>query len=140
MEGRVQDTPQDKDGLKETLELEARITSLFHSVGVKISPYVKSYMLMADDNFVNRRDRTSNDIHLFLELRDGQVFHLRAYTRHMLDTGEQEKGVFLTAYLNDKVTHTGGVHSLRQASYPWDAEAVFQEILKQNPGLFSIKL
>lgn len=122
--------------LMRTQQLEAKVSNLFSDIGSRLSPLVKSMTLMTDDNFVHRRDRTSNDIHLFLELKNGKVLHLRAYVRHMLETEIQDNGIFLTAYLKDQIEQTGGAHSLRQGSYNWSAEEIVEEIKKQNPDLF----
>ncbi len=116
---------------------ENRIASLLFAVASKFSGKVKSTQLMSDDNFVHRRDRTTNDIHLFLELKNGQYFHLRAYTRHMLDMGGiPEDKIFLTGYIKTSVTQIGGDHSLKQGWYTWDAEAIASEVISQNEGLF----
>ncbi len=121
----------------EVISFENKLSELLLGVGIKMAGKIKSWQPMSDDQFVHRRDRTSNDLHLFLELKDGKFFHLRAYTRYMLDTRSAGADkVFLTGYQKDTVAQTGGVHSLKQDWYSWDSEAICQEILRQNPGLF----
>lgn len=121
---------------REIMLFESRISDLMFTVASKFSGKVKSIQLMRDDDFVHRRDRTTNDIHVFLELKNGQYFHLRAYTRHMLDMGKiPEDRIFLTGYLKSSVSQTGGEHSLRQDWYIWNAEAIANEITRQNLGL-----
>ncbi|MFC1749001.1 hypothetical protein ACFL2V_09375 [Pseudomonadota bacterium] len=123
----------------DSVNLETRLTDLFYDICIKLTKRVVSFQVMPDDYLVHRRDRTSNDLHAFLDLNDGRIFHLRAYTRHMLDAPEnlEEGRVMLTGYLKDSVQLTGGTHSFKQKWYDWDAEFIAQEIVAQNPELFS---
>ncbi|MEK6961247.1 MAG: hypothetical protein AABX47_08820 [Nanoarchaeota archaeon] len=124
--------------IKRALELESLATNLFLRVAANLQGRSKSVQLMRDDNFAHRRDRTSNDIHLFIELISGGYYQLRSYTRHMLhhpdkvDAGE----IFLTGYRQDEILQVGGIHSLRQDWYPSDAEFIAREVISQNPDIF----
>lgn len=127
----------EKHDVKEIMLFENRISDLMFAIASKFSGKTKSTQLMRDDDFVHRRDRATNDIHVFLELKNGQYFHLRAYTRHMLDMGDIPKDrIFLTGYKKSSVSQTGGEHSLRQDWYIWDAETIANEIISQNEELF----
>ncbi len=123
--------------LKASLELESMATLLFQRVAAQLQGRFISLQLMNDDNFVHRRDRTSNDIHLFLELPQ-TYFHLRSYTRHMLlaPTQVADGKIFLTGYTKQQITLTGGNHSLEQKWYHRDPVMISQEIIRQNPTLF----
>ena len=122
---------------REIILFENRISDLMFAIASKFSGRVKTTQLMRDDDFVHRRDRTTNDFHLFLELKNGQYFHLRAYTRHMLDKGKiTEDKILLTGYTKSSVSQTGGEHALRQGWYSWNAEAIANEIVSQNEEIF----
>lgn len=120
------------------LTLENMATDLFQNVAGNLSKKVKSVQLMSDDNFVHRRDRTSNDIHLYLELLQGGFLHVRSYTRHMMTQHDKvnEGMIFLTAYRKNSIELVGGTHSLRQDWYKCDPNIVSYEITSQNPDLF----
>jgi len=122
---------------KSSLELEQRASELFLDIAVSLIQRIASFQLLRDDLFVHRRDRTSNDIHLFLELRHGGYFHLRSYTRHMLSFPHLSKdALFLTGYRKRNIELEGGTHSLRQEWYPCDFTILSQEIVSQNEDLF----
>ena len=126
-----------KHDVREVMLFENRISELMFATAVKLTGKVKSFQFMRDDDFVHRRDRTTNDIHVFFELKNGQFFHLRAYTRHMLDMEKiPDTTILLTGYIKSSVSHTGGEHALRQEWYPWDAETIANEITNQQPELF----
>ena len=67
------------EDVRNRILLENKVTNLFRGVVSELIGRYQSFQLMLDDNFVHRRDRTSNDVHLFLELDINQYFHLRAY-------------------------------------------------------------
>lgn len=128
----------EKYSTKEIMLFENKISDLFFEIAAEFTGNVKSTQMMRDDDFVHRNDRKTNDIHLFLELKDGNYFHLRAYTRHMLEAGQTSGGqIFLTGYEKNGVDQTGGNHTLKQDWYEWDAKTIVQEIIKQNPEKFS---
>lgn len=132
-----QNSKPEKHNIKEVMLFENRTTELLQAIALKLSKYVKSFQLMRDDNFVKREDRTTNDIHLFLELKNGKYFHLRSYTRHMLDMNEIPKDeIFLTGYIKESISQSGGEHSFRQSWYQWNPEVIVSEIVTQNPTLF----
>lgn len=126
------EAPITKHSTQEIMLFENRIESLMFTTASKLTGKVKSFQLMRDDNFVHRRDRTTNDIHIFFELNNGQFFHLRAYTRYMLDMEEiPTDKIFLTGYKKPSVSQTGGEHAFKQDWYPWDPEAIANEVLSQ---------
>lgn len=113
-----QNQKPEKHSVKEVMLFEGRITELLQSIAVKLSGYIKSFQLMRDNNFIKREDRTTNDIHLFLELKNGKYFHLRSYTRHMLDMKEiPTDEIFLTGYVKESISQSGGEHSFKQSWY-----------------------
>lgn len=120
--------------IKEAVLLEGKTADLMSAVAPLIKS-VKSFELMRDNDFSKRKDREINDIHLFFELENGKYFHLRAYTRYMLDTGVKDK-VFLTGYIKSSVNQVGGEHSLRQGWYEWNPTEIANEVMLQNPTLF----
>jgi len=131
------DSEPPKHETKDIMLFEQQIAALLFSVAAKFSGKIKSFQMMRDDDFVRRKDRTTNDIHLFFELNNEQIFHLRAYTRHMLEVGEIPKDrIFLTGYQKPSIAQTGGEHSLNQAWYKWDSDLIAQGIIAQNPSLF----
>lgn len=75
----------------------------------------------------------------FFELKDGGYFHLRGYTRFMLTALEniRKEKIFLTGYRKESVQHTGGTHSLDQKWYEHNAESISNEIISQNPDIFT---
>lgn len=125
--------------IQRSIELESVTTDLFAKIGAQLSGKCKSFQLLRDDDFSHRRDRDSNDIHLFLELFKDGYFHLRAYIRHMLQHQEKIKNgeLFLTGYYKDGISLNGGTHSFRQDWYLADSEVITREIEMQNPHLFS---
>ncbi|MEI6588055.1 MAG: hypothetical protein WCO05_03850 [Candidatus Moraniibacteriota bacterium] len=128
---------KEKHSAKETLLFENRISDLMFVIMSKLSKRVKSVQVMKDDNFVHRRDRTANDIHVFFELKNGQFFHLKAYTKHMLDMDDiPVKKIFLTGYVQSSISQIGGKHSLKQGWYEWSDEVIASEIVAQNQALF----
>ena len=131
-------TLPDKNSNLEIIQFENRIADLMFAVGVKFSKKVTSFEVKRDDDFIHRKDRQNNDIHLFFQLKNGRYFHLRAYTRQMLDVNKKTATdkIFLTGYLQSSVDNEGGEHSFRQAWYDWNPETVSEEIEKQNPTLF----
>lgn len=134
---QYQGDKKDKHGIDEAILFENHISELMFAIASKLSKKIVSFQAMRDDDFVHRKDRTINDIHIFLGLKNGQYFHLRAYTRHMLDMDEIPKEeIFLTGYIKSSISHTGGEHSFRQGWYKWDAECIAREILEQNSSLF----
>lgn len=135
---RPDDNESPKYHQKDIIVFENKLSDLFFAIGTKLAGKVQSFQTVTDDHFVHRRDRTANDIHLFLELKNGKLFHLRGYTRHMIDTKTLDSNkVLLTGYYKDAATQTGGVHSLKQDWYPWDPNLITQAIEFQNPELFS---
>ena len=126
------------EDVRNRILLENKVTNLFRGVVSELIGRYQSFQLMLDDNFVHRRDRTSNDVHLFLELDINQYFHLRAYVRHMLkclDVVDQGK-ILLTGYYKDEVKLIGGEHSFEQKWYECQPNVVAEEIITQNPQLF----
>lgn len=121
----------------QTINLENLTSNLLLNIALKLAGKYKTFQLMKDDNFVHRKDRTSNDIHLFLELEDN-YFHLRSYTRHMLDHSLKVKDnyIFLTGYQKKDIELNGGKHSFRQDWYKRDADTIAKEIIYQNQRLF----
>lgn len=97
---------------------------------------------MKDNNFVKRRDRISNDIHLFIQLKTEGYFHLKGYTRHILSIdnlrNKYNKQIFLTGYYKDNISHTGGKHSFEQKWYKEEPHIIANEIISQNPKLFEL--
>ena len=127
----------EKYSMKEIMLFEGQISELMFKIGSLLSRKIKNFQVTNDDNFKHRRERKTNDIHLFFELKNGQYFHLRTYTRHMLDTGRTPRDqIFLTGYIKPSISQTGGQHSFRQGWYRWNPEIIAQEIIAQNPGLF----
>jgi len=120
--------------IKEAVLLEGKTADLMLAVTPLIKN-VKSFQLMRDNDFSKRKDRNINDIHIFFELKNGKYFHLRAYTKYMLDTGVKDK-VFLTGYIKPSVEQFGGEHSLRQGWYEWNPIEIASEVISQNPTLF----
>ncbi len=55
--------------IKEVMLFERRIGELMFSIASKLVDKVKSFQLMKDDDFVHRRGRTANDIHIFFKLK-----------------------------------------------------------------------
>ena len=127
-----------KHTVQERILFENRIEDLMMGVAGKLSGKVRSIQMMRDDNFVHRRDRKTNDVHAFFELSNGQYFHLRTYTRHMLDmdTVPSDK-ILLTGYTKAGIAQIGGTHSLKQDWYQWDADTIASEVVRQNPSLFN---
>ena len=121
-----------------TMNIERLLFELFQQVGGELRGRFVSAQYMADDNFIHRRSRTSNDIHAFFELYGGGYFHLRGLTRHMLDFPKPltEGLVFLTAYRKKEISQIGGEHSLQQDWYEQDPKVIAQQIVSQNPDLF----
>lgn len=99
---------------------------------------VHSSQVVLTDHLQHIRDRNENDVHLFLELFNGKIFHIKIYLTHMIRTDPSSLNVqvMLTAYQHDRVTLHGGKHSFKQGWYPWDAAKIAQSIVKQNPDLF----
>jgi hypothetical protein len=99
---------------------------------------VHSSRVVLTDHLQHIRDRSENDVHLFLELHNGKVFHIKIYLAHMIRTDPSSLNVqvMLTAYQQDTITLHGGEHSLRQGWYPWNATNIAQSIVEQNPDLF----
>jgi hypothetical protein len=127
----------DKNSSLEIIQFENKIADLMLAIGVKFSSKIVNFQVKRDADFVKRKDRQTNDIHLFFQLKSGRYFHLRAYTRHMLDINKTSTDkIFLTGYLKSSVDNEGGEHSFRQAWYEWNPETVSEEIEKQNPTLF----
>jgi hypothetical protein len=117
--------------------LESRLADLFFELPVPLKGTYRTFQVMLDDNFNHRRDRTSNDVHIFFELHEGGYFHLRSYTRHMAQNLAFAKDrVFLTGYRKLEVTLNDGEHSLRQDWYSWEAISLAKEISMQNPDIF----
>ena len=132
-----QELTLDKPNIKEIILLENRVSELLFTVGSRLISQIKSIQIMRDDYFFHRRDRKINDMHVFLELYDGQYFHLKVYNRHMLDLSDiPTDKVLLTGYINPRISHVGGTHKLRQGWYPADAYTIVDEIISQNPELF----
>jgi hypothetical protein len=126
-----------KHSIKEVMLFESKITELLQAIAAKLSRYVKSTQFMRDNNFIRREDRTTNDIHLFLELKNGKYFHLRSYTRHMLDMNTiPTDEIFLTGYVKESISQNGGEHSFKQGWYQWNPDTIANEIIIQNPELF----
>ena len=125
--------------LQKSIQLESVTADLFAKIGAQLSGKCQSFQLLRDDDFNHRRDRDSNDIHLFLELLNSGYFHLRAYIRHMLQNKEKIKSgeLFLTGYYKDEISLHGGQHSFRQGWYSADGNQIAIEIEMQNPHLFS---
>jgi hypothetical protein len=121
----------------EIIQFENKIADLMLNIGVKFSNKIVNFQIKRDADFVKRKDRQTNDIHLFFQLKGGRYFHLRAYTRHMLDTTRDSTDkIFLTGYLKSSVDNEGGEHSFKQGWYEWNPEIISDEIEKQNPTLF----
>lgn len=127
--------------ITQVISLENLISNLFFDIASDLSGTYVSVEFLKDDNFNHRRDRISNDIHAFFELYNKGYFHLRSYTRHMMDNHDMvESGnIFLTGYRKDKVELFGGAHSLRQDWYINDSKLISFEIISQNPDLFKAK-
>ena len=125
--------------VQQSIQLEGVTADLFAKIGAQLSGKCQSFHLLRDDDFNHRRDRVSNDIHLFLELARSGYFHLRAYIRHTLQHQDKIKSseVFLTGYYKDKISLHGGQHSFRQGWYHADSDEIAKEIEIQNPHLFS---
>ncbi len=123
--------------LVEIIRFEQSIGDFFFDVAVHLSGRYVSVQVLKDDHFVHRKDRMTNDIHAFFELYNSGYFHLRAYVRHMLDHPETVDSLFLTGYRKTGISHSGGAHALHQRWYPRDPAAVADEILVQNPHLFT---
>ena len=70
--------------MMEVIKLESRVQDLFRDVFCKLTGKVISVEFKIDDSFTHRRDRKTNDIHAFFEIKPRGYFHLRSYTRHML--------------------------------------------------------
>lgn len=131
------DLERSKHTIAEIMLFDSRISNLMFEIGSRLSAKVVSIQIMRDDDFVHRRDRTSNDIHMFCELKNGQYFHLRVYTRHMLDMDEiPTNTIFLTGYIKELRSQIGGNHSLKQNWYEWDADIIADQIITQNPLFF----
>ena len=125
--------------IKNAMLIERHLSDLFFEIGIFLKKRSKSFQLLNDDNFTPRRDRTSNDIHLFVELKGGKYFHLRGYTRHMLDNIEEYKTsnkVFLTGYLKDKIELTGGKHIILQTWYDNNSKIIADSIFQQMSEYF----
>jgi hypothetical protein len=138
METSQSDLPENsgKNNAKEVMIFESKISQIMISIASKLAGKVKSFQLMTDTDFPVR-NRTTKDVHIFFELKNNQYFHLKAYTKHMLDIkGTKTDQIFLTGYLKPAITQDDGVHSLRQTWYEWNPEVIANEILEQNPGLF----
>lgn len=138
MEGEKLHERED-DEIMKALTLQAQLSELFSNIGAHLVKKGVSVQIFLDDHLQPRKDRMSNDVHLFLELQDGTYFHLKAYTGHMFQVGnETTKGkVFLTRYHQQSVHIGGRDHALRQDWYEWDGPKIAEEIVKQNPSLFS---
>lgn len=123
--------------IEQILLLESKLADLFWRISIKLNGTYKSVQLMRDDNFVHRKDRTSNDIHAFFELRNREYFHLRGYTRHMLEHPQlSAKKVFLTGYRKNDIELVGGIHSLEQKWYELNPSIIANQIREQNLNLF----
>ena len=125
--------------IKEAVLLESKLKHLFVDISSNFVGKIISFQLMRDDDFVHRRDRIENDIHMFFELKNGEYFHLRGYTRFMLTALElvKEGKIFLTGYRKNTITHNGGEHSFKQKWYENDANKIADEIISQNLDIFN---
>ncbi len=130
---------EESDEMMRALMLQAKLAELFSNVGAHLVKRGVSVQVLLDDNLQPRRDRIVNDVHLFLELHDGTYFHLKAYTSHMLQVeNEMTRGkVFLTGYHQESIHMGGRRHALRQDWYPFDDQQIAEEVIQQNPTLFS---
>lgn len=117
----------------ERINFERSIAILFFDVANEMNGKYISFQLMRDDDFMHRRDRHFNDIHLFLELNGRGYFHLKGYTRHMLEHPEliASQRVYLTGYLKSNISKVGGTHSLRQDWYKRDPKKIAEQIIVQ---------
>lgn len=53
------------DYIKEAVLLESKIKNLFAGIAAIFPAKTASFQLMSDHDFIHRRDRMENDIHLF---------------------------------------------------------------------------
>ena len=137
------------EGLREEIDKqlwEKAATDLLFDVGgmiMKLAPKrVVSLQVVLTDHLHHMRDRTENDVHLFLDLPNGEIFHLKLYLTHMMSVDQDclNSRAELTAYRKPDVTLHGGSHSLRQGWYSWNAELIARSVIEQNQDLFAVSV
>ena len=98
------------------MNLQQKTLSLFFEIMGFLKNKFETFEILTDDNFSRKKDRMFTDIHLFIKLKNGEYFHLKAYSEYNIQNIEmyENNKIYLTGYLKNSKEWKGGKDERRK--------------------------